>query len=240
MRRVNLIDNMVRDLRFGLRVLRKSPSFTMIAVLTLTLGIGANTAIFSVVNAVLLRPLPYTHPDQLVRLYETNTSMTNSHDSVSAPNFVDWRALAGAFSGMDALRWEALTFTSGASPEFIYGQRLTPGMLNMLGARPAFGRDFSSEDAAQGRDRVALLGHELWMRRFSGDRAVLGQQIKLNFESYTVIGVLPPGFSTPSQFGSSEPLGLLLPLTFNNADLQNRGNHNAQVFARLRPGVTPA
>jgi predicted permease len=240
MRHVNLIDNLVRDLRLGLRMLRKSPTFTAMAVLTLTLGIGANTAIFSVVNTVLLRPLPYPYPDQLVRLYETNTSITDSHDSVSAPNFVDWRALARAFSGMGALRWEAFTLIGSESPEFVYGQRVTPNMLNILGVRPAFGRDFSSDDAILGQDHVALLSHELWTRRFDGDQSIIGRQIKLNSESYTVIGVLPPGFRTPSQFGSSEPLEVLLPLTFTNTDMQNRGNHNAQVFARLQPEVTPA
>jgi predicted permease len=239
-RRVNAIDNLVRDLRYGLRMLRKSPAFTSIAVLTLTLGIGANTAIFSVVNTVLLRPLPYPDPDQLVRLYETNTSITESRDSVSAPNFIDWRAQGRAFAGMDALRWEAFTLSGAASPDFIYGQRVTPGMLKTLGVRPAFGRDFSTDDAAPGRDHVALLSHELWTRRFAGGQTIIGQQIKLNFESYIVIGVLPPGFRTPSQFGSSEPLELLVPLTFTQAELQNRGNHNLQVFARLGSGVTPA
>ncbi len=104
MRRMNFIDNLARDLRYGARVLRRSPGFTAIAMLTLTLGIGANTAIFSVVNAVLLRPLPYAHPDQMVRIYETNTSIMDSHDNVSAPNFVDWRTQARGFSRMAALQ----------------------------------------------------------------------------------------------------------------------------------------
>ncbi len=136
MRRVNLVDNLFRDLRFGLRSLRKSPAFTAIAVLTLTLGIGANTAIFSVVNTVLLRPLPYAHPNQLVRLYETNTSITDNRDSVSAPNFLDWQTQARTFSAMGALVWEAVTLTGGASPESLYAQRVTTGMLSMLGTRP--------------------------------------------------------------------------------------------------------
>jgi putative ABC transport system permease protein len=240
MRHVNFIDNLIRDLRYGLRVLRKNPAFTAMAILTLTLGIGANTAIFSVVNAVLLRPLPYPTPDQLVRIYETNISITDSHDSVSAPNFSDWRAQARSFSGMTALRWEAFTLTGGAEPEFLFGQRVTPDMLNILGVRPVLGRDFSGDDAIFGQDHVVLLSHELWTRRFAGDQSIIGRQIKLNFESYTVIGVLPPGFRTPSQFRSSDPLELLLPLTFTNAEMQNRGAHNSQVFARLRPTVTPA
>jgi putative ABC transport system permease protein len=240
MRRVNLVEDLFRDLRFGLRSLRKSPAFTAIAVLTLTLGIGANTAIFSVVNTVLLRPLPYTHPNQLVRLYETNTSITDNRDSVSAPNFVDWQAQARTFSAMGALVWEAVTLTGGARPESLYAQRVTTGMLSMLGTPPAVGRDFSREDAVAGRDHVVLLSHEFWIKHFAGEQEAVGQHIKLNFEPYTVIGVLPPGFRTPSQFGSAEPLGLLLPLTFSNADLQNRGSHNLQVFARLGPGVTPA
>ncbi len=239
-RRVNLIDDLVRDVHYGLRVLRKSPAFTAIAVLTLTLGIGANTAIFSVVNAVLLRPLPYPNPDQLARLYETNNSIPDSHDSVSIPNFMDWRVLARGFSGMFALRWEPFTLTGGESPDFAWGQRVTPEMLRVLGARPTLGRDFSSEEGAAGKDHVVLLSHELWVRRFAGDPSILGRRIQLNFEAYTVIGVLPPGFRSPSQFGVSDPVELLLPYTFTNADLQQRGSHNAQVFGRLRPGVTPA
>jgi predicted permease len=240
MRHMNLLDNFVRDLRFGIRMLRKNPSFTFIAILTLTLGIGANIAIFSVVNTVLLRPLPYFQPDRLVRLYESNSSIAGNLDSVAAPNFTDWRLLAGSFSGMGAMRWEAFSLTGASNPEFVYGQRITPEMLTILGARPAFGRDFSNDDAVQGRDHVALLSHELWIRRFGGDRSILGGQIKLNSESYTVIGVMPSGFRTPSQFGSSEPLELLVPLSLTNAELQNRGNHNLQVFARLQSAITPA
>lgn len=240
MRRMNWIDNLGRELRYGARVLRKSPGFTAVAVLTLALGIGANTAIFSVVNAVLLRPLPYPRANQLVRIYETNTSITGSHDSVSAPNFTDWRVQARAFSAMAALRWEPFTLTGGARPEFVWGQGVTPEMLSMLGVRPVLGRNFLSNEATPGRDRVALISHELWTERFASNPRIVGREITLNFEPYIVVGVLPRGFRTPSQFEFSEPSMLLVPLAFTPAELQNRGNHINQVFARLRSGITPA
>src|SRR5205807_5716007 len=163
---------MWRDLRYSFRALRRSPGFTSIAVLTLALGIGANTAIFSVVNAVLLRPLPYPASERVVRVYETNTSIKGSHDSVSAPNFTDWRAQARAFSGMAALGWQPFTLTGGTTPEFVYGQRVSPDMLNILGTHVAFGRGFSADDASPGRDHVALLSHELWTRRFNSERTI--------------------------------------------------------------------
>ena len=231
---------MWRDLRFSARALRRSPGFTSVAVLTLALGIGANTAIFSVVNAVLLRPLPYPNAADLVRIYETSASIQGHQDSVSAPNFIDWQAQARTFAGMAVLRFEALTLTGATTPEFLYGQRVSPDMLTILGTRPAFGRDFSSEDAVPGRDHVVLLGHELWTHRFASDRGIIGHDIVLNFEKYTVIGVLPQGFRTPPQIGARETTALLLPAAFTNAELQNRGSHNYQVFARLRPGISSA
>src|SRR5205823_3095410 len=112
-------------------------------------------------------------------------------------------------------------------------------LLRILGTRPAFGRDFSSEDGAPGRDRVVLLGHELWTNRFASDRGILGREIILNFEKYTVIGILPPEFRTPPLIGLKGTTALLVPAAFTSADLQNRGNHNYQVFARLRSGVSP-
>ncbi len=240
MRRVNLIDHLLRDLRFGFRALLKSPSFTAIAVLTLTLGIGANTAVFSVVDTVLLRPLPYPHPDQLVRVYESNTSLTDNRDSVSPPNFVDWRAQARSFSALCALRGDSLTLTGDGVPESVSAQRATEGTLEMLGVQPAVGRSFSPEDYSAGRDHVVLLTHEFWAKRYAANPSVVGQQLRLNFEPYTIVGILPAGFRSPSQFGSSLPLDLVLPLTFNNSALTDRGNHYLQVFGRLNPGVTPA
>src|SRR5579872_1792730 len=231
---------MWRDLRFSIRALRRSPAFTAVAVLTLALGIGANAAIFSVVNAVLLRPLPYANPASLVRIYETSTAIQGHQDSVATGNFIDWRAQARSFSGMALLRFEPFTLTGAATPEFVNGQRVSPELLSILGAHPSFGRDFSSDDAAPGRDHVVLLGHELWEQRFASDRAILGRDIVLNFEKYTVIGVLPAGFRTPAQAGAKETTALLVPATLTPADTQNRGNHNYQVFGRLRTGVSTA
>jgi predicted permease len=231
---------MWRDLRYALRALRRSPGFTIVAVLTLALGIGANTAIFSVVNAVLLRPLPYPVPGRLVRIYETSVAVRGHRDAVSAPNFVDWQAQARAFTAMGVLRAEPFTLTGAANPEVVYGQRVSANILTILGAQPAFGRSFSSEDAVPGRDHVVLLGHDLWTHRFDSDRGILGRDIVLNFEKYTVVGVLPAGFRTPPEIGSSGTTTLLVPTAFAASDLQNRGSHNYQTFARLRSGISPA
>jgi predicted permease len=230
---------MWRNLRYSIRALRRSPGFTIVAVLTLALGIGANTAIFSVINAVLLRPLPYPDPSRLVRIYETSTAVRGHQDSVAAGNFADWQVQARAFCGMAVLRFDAFTLTGAATPEFLNGERVSPEMLSILGTRPAFGRDFTREDAIPGRDRVVLLGHELWTHRFASDRGIVGRDIVLNFEKYTVIGVLPLDFRTPPQIGSKEATTLLVPVALANAELQSRGAHNYQVFARLRPGVSP-
>src|SRR5437879_422155 len=156
----------MNDLKFAFRQLLKNPGFTVVAVLTLALGIGANTAIFSVVNAVLLRPLPYPEPGRLVRIYETNSAIQGHQDSVAAANFADWQAQARTFTGMSVLRFEPFTLTGAATPEFLNGQRVSTDLLRILGTRPAFGRDFSSEDGVPGRDHVVLLGHELWTNRF--------------------------------------------------------------------------
>ena len=239
-RRLNLLEHLARDFRLGARSLRKSPAFTLTALLALTLGIGVNTAVFSVVHAVLLRPLAYADPDRLVRLYETNTSISADHDSVSVPNFLDWKDQARAFSAIGAIRWEAVTLSGGANPEAMYAQRVSPGLLEMLRVRPAKGRGLTEDDAAPGGAAVALITHELWIRRFAGARDVLGQQIQLNFQPYTIVGVLPPRFRTPSQFGVADPVDVLVPMKFSSAELKNRGEHNLQVFGRMRPGVSTA
>ncbi len=239
-RRVNLFDHLSRDIRFGLRSLRKTPAFTVTALLTLTLGIGVNAAIFSVINAVLLRPLPYPQPDRLVRLYESNTSLTDNRDSVSAPNFQDWRAQARSFSSMSALRGEAVTLSVAETPEFLYAQRISPTFLDTLEIRPGLGRAFASSDYTPGNDRVAIISYEFWTRLFASDRAAIGRTIRLNFEPYTVIGVMPPHFRTPLAIATGDSLDILLPLVFSQGELQNRGSHNLQVFGRMRPGVTPA
>ena len=188
---------------------------------------------------MLLRPLPYPDPGRLVRIYETNNTIQGHQDSVAAANFADWQAQARTFSGMSVLRFEPFTLTGAATPEFLNGQRVSTDLLRILGTRPAFGRDFSSEDGVPGRDHVVLLGHELWTNRFASDRGILGREIILNFEKYTVIGILPPEFRTPPLIGLKGTTALLVPAAFTSADLQNRGNHNYQVFARLRSGVSP-
>ena len=217
----------IQDLKYGFRMLRKSPGFTAVAVLTLALGIGANTAIFSAVNAVLLRPLPYRNSSQLVRVWATELSR---HDVASYPSFIDWSAQSHSFQQMAAYRGGAYNLSGGDRPERIRGLQVSTGLLRMLDVKPALGRDFLPEELQPGRSHVALLTDDLWRSHFAADPHVLGRTIKLNGQSYEVVGVLPSELAFPPD----QALDLMLPL---EPDL-NRGHGFLYVVGRLRPGVT--
>lgn len=219
-----------QDLRHGARRLAKSPGFTLIAVLTLALGIGATTAIFSVVNAVLLRPLPYSEPDRIVQLWETQPSKNAFRGTVSPHCFSDWRARSRSFSSLAAYRYSSFTLTGGDAPESLVGASVTSEFLAALGQPPALGRDFLPEEDQPGQNRVVILSHGLWQRRFAADPAIVGRTIELNGETQTVIGVMPPGFQFPN---SAE---LWAPIAFDLARIQ-RGSHFLFTIARLKPGV---
>src|SRR5262245_27125110 len=175
-----------RDARYGLRMLRRSPGFTAVAILTLAVGIGANTAILSVVNAILLRPLAYADPEHLVVL------LHRVGNPVSPANFLHWQARTRSFESMGAAEAWSANLTSGDTPEKLSALRMTPEILPMLGVAPLVGRFFSYEEASAGRDHVVLLSHGLWKSRFGGDPNVVGSSVTLNGESYAVIGVMPP------------------------------------------------
>ena len=180
-----------QDLRVGLRMLRKNPGFTAVAVLTLALGIGANTVIFSVVNAVLLRSLPFRDPSRLVLVLEQSQFPVFS---TSYQNYVDWRNQSRSFEGVEATRGTSLTLTGADEPERLNARMATAGLFPLLGVNAAVGRTFSAtEDSASGPP-VALISYGLWRRRFGGAADVIGKSIDLDARPYTVIGVLPPGF----------------------------------------------
>jgi putative ABC transport system permease protein len=220
-------------MKFAFRQLLKSPGFTAVAVLTLALGIGANTALFSFVNAILLRPLPFKEPQKLVMVF-TNYLAINAHKNwVSAPAFNEWRKQSTAFDGLAARGFGGFVLTGKGQPENIPGSRLSVNIFRLLGIQPTLGRDFLPEEETYRKDHVVLLGHELWQRRFGGDTAIVGRSITLNGELYTVIGVMPA-----RTFFPESDTQLWTPLAFSPEQLRDYGSHNYLVYGRLKPSVT--
>ncbi len=228
----SLFEPLIQDVRFGLRVLFKHPGFTAVAVLTLALGIGANSAIFSVVNAVLLRPLPYTQPAQLVRLYESLPG--GGEGSVSVPNLNDWREQNDVFTAIAAYEYSDFSLQHQDQPERVIGARVSPNLFEVLGVAPQQGRALAEGEDRAGNHRVVVLGHALWQRNFAGDPQAVGRQITLGGESYTVVGVMPESFEFP-QFRTAQ---LWTPLVFPERMAASRGSHAYNALGRLKDGVS--
>ncbi|HEX5707633.1 MAG TPA: ABC transporter permease [Pyrinomonadaceae bacterium] len=231
-----------QDLRYALRGLWKSPSFALVSVIVLALGIGANTAIFSVVNAVVLRPLPYKDPETLVAVWETMPG--NDERSVAPGNFADWRIESRAFEQLAAYSSAALNLTSDGDPERLSGAAVTPNFFDTLGVAPALGRALTPEDGAR-EEAVVVLGHGLWQRRFGADARAVGRTLTLDGKPYEVVGVMPQGFAFPEraelwvagQRGSAVPPSLSA--QFPESDLAaSRDIHIYSAVGRLRAGVT--
>src|SRR5579859_3027651 len=222
---------MLHDIRYAIRTLSKTPGFAAVAVVTLALGIGANSAIFSVVNTVLFHALPYPEADRLVRVQEKTASFGLM--DISYPNFLDWAARNNVFESQAVVRPESFTLISGGEPERIKGVKVSSGMFTTLGVHPALGRGFLAEDDRKGAGPTVVLSDGLWRRRFGGDSSAIGRAIRLDGVSYTIVGVMPPGFKLPLiESDLMVPLGL-------DADMR-RGNHYLVAVARLKPGVTVA
>src|ERR1051325_3773898 len=183
---------MLQDLRYALRMLAKSPAFSMIAVLTLALGIGANTAIFSVGNAVLINPRPFHHPEQLVSLFQKMHNFSNA--SISYPNFVDWRRMNTTFSAMAAYRQVGFTLTGSGEPERLRGEMISAGFFEILGVNPLLGRTFTTEEDRLGANPTCMITEGLWKHKFGGRSDIIGQRLILNDVSRTVVGVVPSSF----------------------------------------------
>jgi len=224
----------IQDLRYGLRMLAKNPGFTAVAVLTLALGIGANTAIFSVVNGVLLRPLPYADPGRLMTVYETSREFGQM--SVAYPNFLDWRRENHAFTDIAAYRGDDFNFTGSGQPEHLRGEFVSASLLPVLGVNPLLGRNFMPQEDREGASGVVMLTYGLWKRRFGADPNILGKTMTLNARSYKVIGVLP------SDFGFRRRAELYVPIAqYLSIELNDRENHpGLNVVGRLKPDVTMA
>jgi putative ABC transport system permease protein len=235
--RSNMIGDLGQDVRYGLRMLAKNPAFTAIAMLALALGIGANTAIFSVVNAILLRPLPYKNPEQLVMVWENATHLGFPKNTPSPANFLDWRRQTTVFQGMAAFAERSFNLTGAGEPERLDGRRVSANLFDVLGVRPIIGRTFVPQEDQPGT-KVVLLNESLWKRRFGGDPGVIGRAVTLNNEAYTVIGVLPNSVRLPA-FGKWRDQ-VWVPIAFPAEEATSRGDHFLEVIARLKPNVTLA
>jgi putative ABC transport system permease protein len=227
------LDSLFQDLRYGARMLRKNPGFTAVAVLTLALGIGANTAIFSVVNAVLLRPLPYANPQQLIVLRETTQSV--GPHSPSYPDFLDWRKQSRTFGQMAAINNREFNLSGVAQPENISGYAVSANCLSMLGVRPVLGRDFLPSEDAPGTAPVVLLSYALWQSHLGADPNAVGKSITLDGRSFTTIGVLPPNIRLPEKADVLAPIGVWA----GDADMADRGDRgDMDALGRLASGAT--
>jgi len=224
--------NLLQDLRYGARTLLKNPGFTLIAVITLALGIGANTAIFSVVNAVLLRSLPFHDPDRLVMVWEDASFAGFPRNTPAPANYADWKSQNHVFEDMGALVDNSFNLTGDGEPEKIDAYEVTANFFSMLGVKPALGRAFLPGEDTPGM-RGAILSYGLWERRYGARPDVVGKDILLNGEKYAVVGVMPAGF----QFLNPE-IGLWVTTAFTPEILANRGSHYLTVVARMKPGVT--
>jgi len=226
-----MLETLWQDLRYGIRTLRKQPGFSAVVVLTLAIGIGANSTIFSFANGVLLRPLPYSEPERLVLLDETAPLRGVQSMGVSFPNFLDWRAQNKVFEDVAAYSPGTYTLVGGGEPEQARGARVSGGLFEILGVAPVLGRTISAEEDGPGSETVVILGHGLWQRRFGSEPGVVGSTISINNRPHTVIGVMPPGFKFP------EVADLWLPLALDT-QRWTRNDHGLGAVARLKPGVS--
>ena len=235
-----MLDELRQDLRYGLRTLRGARAFTLTALLTLALGIGANAALFSVVRGVLLQPLPFAQPERIVRAYHANPSNGLDRGAISEPNFLDWKRTSqvaetmGGFWFADGM--SGIDLTGTGNPERLSCTLVTDGFFQTLGTPPLFGRTLIADDDVPGRNRVVVLSHGVWTRRFAADPAIVGRSITLNKEPFEVVGVMPAGFTYPS----GRRIDAWIPLSYFGPDQIGRSRSSGflGVIARLEPGTT--
>lgn len=223
-----------QDLRYGLRTLLKKPGFSLVAIIVLALGIGANTAIFSVVYGILLRPLPYKDPDRIITVWQNDPKTGVNQVDCSPANFIDWRDRNQVFEQMAVAEPFSHDLTGQGEPESFSSWLVSEGFFQVLGASVLYGRAFQADDYQPGNDRVVVIGHGLWQRRFGSDPNLVGQEILLRNQPHTVVGILPPAFNFPPESRRE----VWAPRVQRDSDKQNRASTYMKVIARLKPGAT--
>jgi putative ABC transport system permease protein len=225
----------VHDLRYALRALRGDPGFTLVVVATLGLGVGINTAVFSLVNGVLLRPLPYDEPERVMTLWESAPELDILQDQVSAGTYRDWAERSTSFAALGAFSFESLILGGGDVPEQVSGARISPSVLDVVGVPPALGRPFRDDEATPGNDDVAILSHGLWTQRFGADPSVIGSTVVIDDEPLEIVGVMPPDFEFPPD---ADAVSVWMPLTIDTRLFDVRAMRVYNVVGRLAPGVS--
>ncbi|PYQ05048.1 MAG: permease, partial [Acidobacteria bacterium] len=224
----------MQDARFALRLLARRPGLTAAIVATLAVGIGATTAVFSLVHAVVLRPLAYEEPERLVQMYETGLRSGGEADWVAMPNFRDWRAGTHVFAEMSAYRYALMTLVGREGAETMLGLEATDRLFAVLRVRPLLGRTFLPGEDLRGRPPVVVLGYSLWRRRYGADPQVVGRSVRIDGTSYSIVGVMPASFRFPNAIPGETPvpIDLWIPMRASG-DLEERGSHNFWTVARL-------
>lgn len=230
------METLLSDIKYGFRLIIRNPVFSLVVVIALALGIGANTAIFSVLNAVLLKPLPYEESENLVMMWQRFTGIGGPKDQnwTSPPEFNDVRRHQSSFSDMAAMQSASFTMLVGDRPEWVLGQFVSPSFFKLLGVEAFLGRTFFPDEEQQGKETVVVMSHGLWQRRFASDRSLLERTLNMNGRPYQVIGIAPPGFRDPQQADAE----VWAALSFTNQQLTQRGSHGLLVIARIKPELT--
>jgi len=227
------MNNLIQDIRYSLRGLLRQPAFAIVAVISLALGIGANTAIFSLVNAVLLKPLTFADADRLAVIWEANPARDVTQDEVAVGNYVDWKAQNSVFDEMAAVGFRSFNITGDGEPEKVLANAATQNFFSLLGVTPALGRNFLPDEEKADGSKVMILSYGLWQRRYGGDPDILGKHITLNGEKHTVVGVMPANFRFLHNLTA-----LWVPAGFRPEELTQRDGQNLTVIGRLKPGMT--
>lgn len=238
------IEDFAHDVRHALRALRRTPAFSFVAIATIALGVGINTAVFSVISTVMLRPLPYKDSDRLVAVWEVHTTR-GERTNISPANLADYRAQTTSFIDLAGYALVGKNLTEAGAPERLWVQQATVNLLSTLGVNPAMGRAFRADEEQPGRDKVVILSHDFWVQRFDSAPDAVGRTVRLNGEPYEVVGVMPRGFKMPTQFSYDQPISLLIPaaqqIVFDSitTEIGKRGDRSMHALARLKPEVTP-
>src|SRR5262245_23672768 len=224
--------SLFQDVHYGWRMLLKKPGFTVVATLALALGIGANSAVFSVINAIVLKPMPFDNTDRIAALWERVPGQGVERNEASVANYLDWRGQSNSFENLAIYTWWSANLGGIEPPERVRGFHVSPNLLDTVGIKVALGRNFRPDEDQLGKSAVAILTHGLWQRRFGGDPNIIGRTVNVNGVTHTIIGVMPPDVIFPR--GTE----ILAPMTMTPETMRNRGDHGNLVVGRLKEGVS--